>query len=256
MANLRLTQLRLKPWPGPVNFHAGIPNQSLNSKCGWDNTNDNFSTADATARACNANRTQRLGEHRAAYTDNTNCPGWYVMTYLCLHSFEDGMDISKDFSNGHLFHAPYVTTNLCMSNSEWSDTSELPGHVVIRCTTGCDITKGGCQVAIPCSTYTYSDGTGVYAAGYGDGYGWFWTGGVCPCKEITIMDDGSGNYKGVDLTVDGALHKGAVYLCTTGAAALLMSCDQSNVNDTDTTSAMVGPQPAAMAIGWCCMSAA
>lgn len=255
MANLRLSNLILyDKWPGTPTPNASTPNYSPNSKCGWDNTYDNFSSADDTARAINANRTQRLGEKREGYTDNTNCPGKYTMMYLCLHSFEDGMDISKDFSDGHLFHAPNLTTNLCASNSEWADTSELPYHVVARCITGCDMSKSGGPVAIPCSTYMYSDGTGVAANGYGDGYGWFWVGGVCPCKEITILDDGSGNTKGVDLTVDSALHKGPVFLCSTGAAALLMSCDETNIHDL--TTGITLSDPGALAIGWACVSAA
>lgn len=254
MANLRLSKLVLRDsWPGIVNLNRSTPNYSLNSKCGWDNTFDNFSTADDTARALNQNRTQRIGEKRSAYHESTDNPGWYTMMYLCLHSFEDGMDVSKDFSDGHFFHGPLANDVACASNSEWADTSVGPYFVVGRCTTGSDVTRQ-CAVAIPCSTYIYSDGTIVNAQGYGDGYGWFWVGGVCPCKDITLFDDETGDGKGVDLTVDAVLGVGPVFLEVTGAAAWLMSCDETNLMD-DTEGVVTSPNPAALAIGWVCESA-
>ena len=257
MATIKLAKLILKDnWPGIVNLNApGRPNRTVNSKCGWDNTNDNFCTADDTARALNANPTQRIGEKRAAYQDSTDCPGWYTMMYLCLHSFENGMDISKDFSDGHFFHGPIAQDAACGSCSEWADTSYVPFFVVARCTTGSDITRN-CAVAIPCSTHIYSDGTIVNAQGYGDGYGWFWVGGVCPCKDITLFDNGAnGAGKGVDLTVDANLGHGPVYLCQTGAAAWLMSAEETSAMDL-TTGLALAIDPAALAIGWVCGSAA
>lgn len=249
MATLRLTKLVLDDkWPGPVNPNLGIPTG------GWDNSKDNFSTADATGRAQNAGDAVPLGQKRMAYTDNSNCRGSYTMMYLCLHSFEDGMDVSQDFSDGHFFHAPNLTSNADLSQTEWSDTSRGPYFVVSRCTTGNDFTTAGGPVAIPCSTKTYSDGTVNATNGYGDGYGWFWVGGVCPCKDVTIMDD-SGFFTGVDLTVDSLVRKGPVFLCQTGAAAWLMSCDPSNVMD-DTAGAALNPSAAALRIGWVCDSAA
>jgi hypothetical protein len=253
MATINLTKLVLKDnWPGIVNLNAGKPNYTPNSKCGWDNTNDNFCTADATARALNKNPTQRIGEKRAAYQESTECPGWYTMMYLCLHSFEDGMDISKDFSDGNFFHGPSDIG--CISTSEWADTSVGPWFVVSRCTTGADVTRN-CAVAIPCSTYMHSDGTRVGANGYGDGYGWFWVGGVCPCKDITLFDDETGAGKGIDFTCDEDVARGPVFLCQTGAAAWLMSCDPSNIFD-NTTGVVTMPDPGALAIGWVCDSAA
>lgn len=252
MANLRLSKLILNDrWPGVPDLRLGVPTG------GWDNTVDNFSSADDTQRALNAHPSSAktrvpLGQKRQAYTDNTNCPGSYTMMYLCLHSFEDGMDISKDFSDGHLFHMQAGVG--CISCSEWADTSRGPYHVVSRCTTGGEPTRG-MPVAIFCSTHTYSDGTGVNAAGYGDGYGWAWVGGVCPCKDITIMDDGSGNTKGVDLTVDAGVGRGPVFLCQTDAAALLFACDETNILDL-TSGVVVDHEPGSMAIGWACVSAA
>lgn len=259
MAKLNLSRLVLYDnWPGVPNQKIGFPTKSLNCGTagkGWDNTVDNFSSADDTQRALNAapvsgGKTRvRLGEKRQAYHDSTDSPGYYTMMYLCLHSFEDGMDISKDFSDGHFFHSPSDVG--CISCSEWADTSVGPYFVVSRCTTGADVTRNS-AVAVFCSTYTYSDGTGVNTAGYGDGYGWAWVGGVCPCKDVTLLDDETGAGKGVELTVDSVLGRGPVIMCQTGATAWLMSADMSNIND-----ATLGAQGECPAIiGWVCDSAA
>ncbi len=242
MANLQLSRLILKDnWPGEAE-DIGIPQD------GFDNTRDNFSTADETGRALNVNHTQRLGAKRKSYTDNTNCPGWYIMMYLCLHSFEDGMDISVDFSDGNCFHT--TSDETAAATAEFADAGKVPYCVVSRCTTGADPSKSN-AVALFCSTNTYSDGTVVLSQGYGDGYGWAWVGGVCPAKDITIFDDGSGNFQGVDLTVDAGVGKGPVYLDQTGAAALMMATDLSNIND-----ATLGSNGRFGEIGWVCDSAA
>lgn len=254
MATIRLTNLILngRKWPGVPTPYLGVPTN------GWDNTVDNFSSADETARALNGHKSGvtrvPIGQKRQAYTDNTNAPGYYTMMYLCLHSFEDGMDISADFSDGNFFHAHSDLTSA--ATAEWQNTSGIaPYFVLSRCTTGSDFTKAGSPIAIFCSTKTYSDGTKVSAQGYGDGYGWAWVDGVCPCKDITIFDDGSGNKKGVDLTVDTATDRGVVFLENTGGCALLMDADESNVNDV-TTGIVTGLEPASLAIGWVCASAA
>lgn len=254
MANMRLCRLVLDDkWPG-VAQHADFPVRT--SACGtngkgWDNTIDNYSSADDTARALNAGPyAVPLGSKRQAYTDNTNCPGYYTMMYLCYHSFCDGLDISKDFSDGNFFCAPAAIG--CASCSEWADTSVGPYHVVSRCYTAIasDATKAG-RIAIPCSTHIYSDGTGVNAAGYGDGYGWFWVGGVCPCKDATILDDETGDQKGVDLTCQ--CDRGAQIIEITTGLPMLMPDDMSNMAD---ATGSVGSTTASIAIGWTCASAA
>lgn len=264
MATINISKLVLYDnWPGVPMPHAVYPNRTKGCGTagkGWDNTVDNYSSADETTRALNAsaakaghNRT-RIGEKRQAYHESTENPGYYTMMYLCLHSFEDGMDISYDFSDGHFFHASGLGL-LCISTTEWADTSRAPWFVTSRCITGNDMSKSGGPVAIFCSTYTYSDGTVVATQGYGDGYGWAWVGGVCPIKDVTMFDnkaDGAG--KGFDFTCDEDIHKGPVFLCSTGAAAWLMSADESNIHDL--TTGVTLSDPGALAIGWVCDSAA
>lgn len=233
MANLRLTKLILEDnWPG-------VPDQRFSKPTnGWDNTVDNYSSSDETSRAFNASGGKgrvRIGEKRRGYTDNTNCKGSYTMMYLCLHSFESGMDISKDFSDGNMFHMPSGTG--CISCSVWADVSTGPYFVVSRCTIGSDVTQN-CALAIFCSTHTYSDGTDVNAKGFGDGYGWAWVEGVCPCKDITIFDDETGSLKGVEIQVDDDLACGPVSLRRNGSNALLAQAENS------------------LRVGWVCASAA
>ena len=253
MANLRLSRFVLNDkWPGPINFNIGIPNRSPNSKCGWDNTYDNFTTADETARALNKNHTQRIGEKRAFYHDSTDCPGWVTMMYLCYHSFCKAAtgDFSKDFSDGNFWCS--VAGLICQSTSEWADTSVGPYFVVTKCYTGSDVTKTGI-LAVPCSTHIKSDGTVVNTQGYGDGYGWFWVGGPCPCKDITLFDDETGDGKGVDITC--AVGRGPVMAEVTGGTAWLMATDMSDLADA-TNFAGVGRDMAGLLVGWTCDSAA
>lgn len=171
-------------WPGPVNFNAGIPTN------GWDNTVDNFETSDATHLV--QNPPQMIGEKRAAYTDNSHCPGWYTMMYLCYHSFENAC-VSADMSD-----SLQLCTHYDGSDCEWYDNSHSPYFVVTN-----EITKGitdatkGMRIAFPCASLA-SDGTDAYASGQGDSWGWFWVGGVCPCKEATILDGTAGNGLGVE----------------------------------------------------------
>lgn len=271
MANLHLTRLVLYDnWPGVPDQKLGYPTRTpscgTNGK-GWDNTVDNFSVVDDTARYLNAQPPSGgktripIGQKRQLYHDSTDSPGYYTMMYLCYHSFEgrasgsNSLDISKEFSDGNFFCTP--ATVGCISNSEWADTSRGPYFVVSRCTTGADVTQA-CAVAVPCSTEIYSDGTAVSSAnnGYGDGYGWFWVGGVCPCKDITLLDDETGAGKGVEITVDAGLGRGPVLLCETGAAAWLMACDMTNISDADSSEAIPGASPGSRPIGWACASAA
>jgi len=244
MANFRLSKLVLQDkFPGAVNPNLSTPTD------GWDNTKDNFVTTAASDQP-----SYPVGTKISVYTDNTNCPGYYTMAYLALTScYSSGACISADFSDGKFFCSHPKTG--CASQTQFADTSEVPYYVVHMCytTAATDLTKGT-PVAIPCATLA-PDGSAASTNGYGDAYGWFWVGGVCPCKDATILDDGSGNYKGVDVTVDGALHPGPVFVCYTAATQLITSADETNALD-NTTGIVTVPDPAACIIGWACSSGA
>lgn len=244
MANLPLTHLILNDtWPGVPNVQKGIPTD------GWDNTFDNFNTADDTAKAFVP--PQPIGEKRMVYTDNTNAPGYYTMMYLAYHD-PSSVDISADFSDSAFWCAHTDTTH---ASPLGADLSTPPYYIVSRCYTAAfwDGTKGS-PIAVPCSTSIEADssvdfGTGDPASnGFGHGWGWFWVGGVCPVKDATLLDDGSGNFKGADVTTDTLMRKGTVILEVTVATGHLMTADASNAGDVTTQGE--GPDSAALIIGW------
>ncbi|MDD5533075.1 MAG: hypothetical protein PHC52_09785 [Syntrophales bacterium] len=240
MATVRLSKVILNDrWPGtPSDLPVPIN--------GWDNTLDNFKTTASTDLP-----RYPLGTKIRAYTDNTNCPGWYTMMYLQLTSYCSGACISADFSDGKFLcaHAAEITTSMNPVDAS------IPGYyVVARCYTAVasDATIGA-PLAVPCASLA-PDGTTAYTNGYGDAYGWFWVGGVCPCKDATIMDDGSGNTKGVDMTTFSTLRRGPFMVEITGGTCMLESPDMSAV--ADATAVQVGPDAAALVQGWVCASTA
>lgn len=247
MAGINLSSLILMDkWPGAVNPLLSIPTD------GWDSTRSCFKTT-----ASNNEPAYPLGTKIMAYTDNSWAPGWYTMMYLMYHSYESGAlyDISKDFSDGQMFctHADGSTAQIY----NFLDSSVIPYYVVSNCITkaSCDMTQLMC-VAIPCSTLS-SDGTGVYVAGYGDSYGWFWVGGVCPCRDATIMDNAGATSvcRGIGACVTGnfvQMAKGAAYMEVSAALSTnMLTCDVTSIDDMTSAFNAASRQP----IGWICMTA-
>jgi len=258
MAGVNLSSVILKDnWPGIPNPNLGIP------KDGWDNTKDNFKTTSAADLP-----TYPLGTKIMAYTDNSWCPGWYTMMYLVYHSYESGAlyDISQDFSDGFpgCAHADGSTAAHYCTLAE---VSTIPYYVVTKCITtdggDVDYTRSNCAVAaiaVPCATLS-SDGTACFTqGGYGDSFGWFWVGGVCPCKDATIMDNRSSTMStctGIGACVTGSFDtrgKGPLYFCVSDAISTgLLTCDPTSIwklaNDISESSSSLQP------IGWVCMTA-
>lgn len=255
MANLFLSKLKLNGsfWGrGPAQSR-GYPHKSPRSGVGgkgWDNTYDNFNTIDDTVRAFNP--PIPLGEMRQAYTDNTNCPGWYTMIYLALHAFSDE-DISADFSDGNAFCS--IADG---SKTQWGDGSMAGPFTVGRCYTSIAVEiSSGLPLVLPCATHNpdaslHSSITDPYTTGLGCSYGWFWGEGVCPCKDVTLMQGTAGSLKGAEITVDGLMRVGGVMGCfTTGTSGFeLFTMDSSNVEDATDPVGRV-PEPC----GWVCASA-
>jgi len=241
MATIRLSRLSLiDKWPGLANPNLSIPTN------GWDNTIDNFTTT-ASGQA----PSYPVGTKIMAYTDNTNCPGYYTMMMLMYHDFS-AQDVSGDFSDGNIF-CSHVATG-CASTAELADTSRAPYFVVAKCYTAIatDVTKGT-PVAVPCATIA-SDGTVAYTNGYGDAYGWFWVGGVCPCEDATLLQGTVGSLLGADMTVNATTAPGPVFVDYTTGVPLLMGCDNSN--SMDATTPAVTKNVDSLACGWVCVSAA
>jgi hypothetical protein len=251
MANVRLAHIVLKDkWPGEA-AELGIPTD------GWDNTVHNFNTLDDTAKALDP--PVPLGQKIKHYTDNTNCPGWYTMIYLCYHDVS-AVDVSADFSDGN-FWCSHVDT----SKSQWSDVSQAPYFVVSRCYTGTnrltatDATRNA-PLAVPCASVTadsslHASITDNYTTGYGDAYGWFWGGGVCPVKDVTIMGDltygSTCGGRGVDITAGQDLERGSVFAEFSGATLMLTAGEFSSLAESTEANAMYFCEP----IGWACCSA-
>lgn len=227
MANLPLTHLVLDDrWPGTPNIFYGRPTN------GWDNTVDNFKTSSG-----NTTPKYPAGTKIQSYTDNSYCPGWYTMMYLSFHDYS-AVDISGDFSDGNFWCSHYDGSD---AEKYSTDFSSSPYYVVARCYTAAstDVTKGA-PVAVPCFSLA-SDGSGAYVAGYGDAYGWFWVGGVCPCLDATIMKGLADSDAGADVTVK-ITRRGPLYPDISGATMVWRS--HGDLTDAD---AEVNPP-----IGWIC----
>lgn len=223
MTTIRLAYLNLiDRWPGAVNPNRSIPTD------GWDNTIDNMITT-----AAGQSPPVPVGTKIMGYSDNANAPGWYTMMYLMFHSYEDGVDVitSTDYSlkGAWCFHTDGST-----SEKLDGDLSVSPYYVVSKCYTAVssDMTSDGLGIALPCATLD-SDGTVVYVQTYGDGYGWFWVGGVPPLNDVSLFRGAADASKGFDFTTDTLCRKGAVMFCPTTDQTWLTSCDISEVEDDD-----------------------
>lgn len=194
MANLRLTRLSLiDRFPGPDNANVGIPVD------GWG-TNDGTSPA------------YPLGEKRMAYTDNSHCPGTYTMMYGTLAGIsKTNYCVSHDYSHGKCWVAHCCLTVDVSAAADptylmaENDGTIQPFYVMHRCTSDAvtDLSESG-GAALPCATMDPYD------------YGWFWVGGVCPCREdLTIMEGSEILGLGADMTTDDSVTPGGVFLCFT-----------------------------------------
>ena len=176
MATIQLSKLVLTDnFPGPVNSNQGVPAN------GWNN-----------GGACVTSPEYPVGEKRMAYTDNTHCPGWTTFYYGTLACYSNLADVSADFSDGKFWCSHCcLTADAADATYEMAtnDGSSSPAYVLATCYTaaGWDGTKGA-PLAIPCATMDGYD------------YGWFWVGGVCPCKDVTVLQGTAGSEAGADVT--------------------------------------------------------
>lgn len=238
MANIRLSRITLiDNWPGVPEDAYGIPAD------GWDNTVDNFKTTSAADQP-----SYPVGTKISAYTDNTNCPGRYTMMYLMYHCWSStAACVSADFSDGKFFCSHVGYGSAC--TAQFADTHKAPYFVVGNCYTSAagEFTNGS-PIAIPCCSMS-SDGTTAATNGYGDFYGWFWVGGVCPCKDVTILDD-SGFLTGVDITTEATMRAGPIVACYTSSTLIPASDDTIFGDQTECAGKAFLP------FGWACCSAA
>jgi len=253
MASIHLSQLQLiDGFPGPVNPNLGIP------RGGWDNTSDNFATSDDTASAWSP--PYPVGTKIMAYTDNSNCPGYYTMAYLMFHCYSATAGIidasSYCISNGYGYCFHYDESDAQAYAAEGADTSWVPYYVLSSVYSGggtaCEVTKG-MPLAIPCATISAGEGSAAYASGHGDSYGWFWVGGVCPCLDATLLQGTESETAGLEVSIDTNVHSGPVVVEYTGNTGILEYAGISISEDS--TDVGVTSMPFGCAVGYACTSA-
>jgi hypothetical protein len=215
----------------------GIPDN------GWDNTYDNFKTTDDTARAWNPG--VPIGEKRTVYTDNSYCPGQYTMIYLAFHDFSS-QDISVGEVTLNTAWCSKVDSVACGSRVTFQagDATVAPYYFVTRCTTGTSDVTEGQPVVLPCASMGADSSVELgasfdnpRAAGYGHSFGWFWCGGVCPAKDVSLFDHSAGGPGGTtpgigaDVSADTLMRVGPVMFDITSDGLNLYSTDVSNATD-------------------------
>jgi len=153
--------------------------------------------------------------------------------------------ISADFSDGLMWCAHCCLTADAGGDLTYKialdDGTNCPAYIMHQCDANAstDMTNGG-AACIPCGTLDYYE------------YGWFWVGGVCPCKDATIMDGATGDGIGVDITTDGAVIAGAVWLCCNTVNEVALTGDYSDTVGVSCAGDVDGgmiPEPWAWAMG-------
>ncbi len=238
MAQIALSYLQLiDKWPGVVNPNLGIPTG------GWANSTDNFTTTSGSTTPA-----YPVGTKIMAYTDNSYCPGYYTMQYLMFHGFEDQDIDVDDFSQGEAW-CGHLTDNTGAEKYQ-DDFSGCPWYVVTNEMTAAytDATEAQ-KLCLPCFTLE-SDGTTAATNGYGDAYGWFWVGGVCPCADATLLDDDTGAGLGFDVTTDG-VWCGAVYFDLSATRPMFKT---GEVTLLDVTTIISRTDPCSAPFGITCIS--
>jgi hypothetical protein len=204
-------------WPGLPNPNLTIPDD------GWNNTTDNFTTTSA-----NQATPYPVGTKIQFYSANPENPGYYTMMYLMYTDYSDNDIEATDYSLNKAFCAHFDAST---AEKYASDTSAVPYYVVSKCYTvvSSDITHG-VPIAVPCATLG-ADGTAVQVTGYGDAYGWFWVGGVCPLDDVSLFRGALDTSKGFDISVDTLMRDGPLMMCMTAHIAWLSSMDATNYGD-------------------------
>lgn len=238
MSTIKLTQLAL------VDGFPGTPNPNLSKPTdGWDNTVDNFATTASTDSASYPIGTKIMG-----YEDSSYCPGWFTMAYLMYHCYTSGNTISAtDISLGTTFCFHYDGSD---AQKYGVDASVVPYYVVTKADDDAiaDQTEGG-AMCIPCATIDAGESSAAYVSGYGDSYGWFWVGGVCPVTECTLFQGTGSGEDGPDISTSTTLRAGPVHAMeVTGNTVFLESCDVSDVHSDSSAGAVPIP------VGYLCTS--
>ncbi len=248
MAVISISKLNLiDNFPGYPNPNLGIPTN------GWDNTVDNFVTTAADTPPPN----YPIGTKIQAYTDNSAAPGYYTMAYLAYHCFSSAVGLieQSDFSLGKAYCFHYDASDAVTYAAKGADGSVVPWYVMASVEgdiAATDVTKGG-ALAIPCCSQNAGESSDAYDSGYGDSFGWFWVGGVCPVQDISTFRGALDTANlGIDLTCDAHLISAPFVIEYTTASGILeyagatLAEDHSDVGVTNL--------PYGCAVGYACSS--
>lgn len=224
-------------FPGAINPNRSVPTD------GWDNTVDNITTTSS-----GQTPPVPVGTKVMAYSDNPHAPGFYTMQYLMFHDYSSAPINATDYSiNG----AWCAHCDISDAEKYTTDFSAVPWYVVSKCYTAVssDITQGF-PVALPCATLD-GDGSAAFVTGYGDAYGWFWVGGVCPLDDVSHFRGQSDTSQGFDFSTDTLMRNGPIMACMSAAWMKIVNTDLSDVAD---ATASIGLSP--YAFGHACTSSA
>jgi hypothetical protein len=214
-------------WPGAVNPNLGIPTG------GWDNTTDNFVETAASTPLPG----YPVGTKISAYTDNSYAPGNYTMMYLNYHCYSSTNSLisPEDISLGTAWCFHYEGSDAVKYGVE---TSVVPYYVVTCCyTAAISDASWGSPVAIPCASISAGESSAAQVSTYGDSYGWFWVGGVCPCADATFLQGTGSAAMGPDISCDTLCARGPVQMEMSGTIGFLMNTEYSILTDTSVISA-------------------
>jgi hypothetical protein len=157
-------------WPGQPNQNLGIPTGGFASTELHDVTNPGYP----------------VGEKISIRTDFSSVKGNSTLTYLQYFCMS-GENPVEDLSTGWpVFQQACNST--CADGTNAAYTCTNAGSFYASGTGyACGTAIG--TVAIPCGTLSYRALAEVTTGGANTGgYGWFWTGGVCPVGDVTFFD--------------------------------------------------------------------
>ena len=235
-------------FPGHVNPNLGIPTG------GWDSTEANFVTTAADTPA----PLYPAGTKIEAYTDNSNNPGYYTMAYLSYHCYSTTVGVIEagdlSLNVGWCFH--WDQSDAVFYAAQGADTSIVPYYVVGgiegQADGFTDSSKGG-ALAIPCLSKSAGESSAAYVSGYGDSWGWFWVGGVCPVQDVTLFKGAADtSFAGLDVTCGGNLIAAPFIVELTSANGVPEFAGASAAEDS--TDVGVTTLPFGCAVGYACTS--
>jgi len=174
-------------WPGQPNQNLGIPTGGFAATEFHDVTDAGYP----------------VGEKIGIRTDFSSVKGMSTLTYLqyfCMSGENEVTDVSSGYP---VFQQACNST--CADGTNAAYTCTNSGNFYASNTGyACGTSIG--TIAIPCGSLSYRSAAEVTTDGANTGgYGWFWTGGVCPVGDVTFFDTDELSCISTDGNVDEGL---------------------------------------------------